>query len=442
MKFIEDFTKIEPYFVKVKKVKTNKQNSDPNYKEETETKSPDTEEVVMRGLEEYLNYLRSEKGLIPIEIEVFGNENDKIRAEFDTPRGNEADSLMGYRIRIFNSDDKYIGQAYLRITPFGNVAYKNFYYTSPDKTEEIISIIDINMDENKNLIETQDFTFQKNRKGESEILRVFQIDGKLLGCSFTRLGDKTREYIASSIYDETDYIKRSKNVVPNPCKALEKELYEYTRAMKEYQAYIEEIKIYKGEDVSIERLVQLAILALEEEKKSYNFLVKRIDINSDFPEGFNYIRFAELAEYLSDKKNNLIDGIRGEYIGNIVKLTDEGSKVCIVTKHEKEGKEYKFYTLIDFPEIDMTRGINIAGFYKEEAKDKVVKRMKEVSKIPTFITVKDESGNETVQYYNNKRVSGECPEYEEFVKDFIAPFSEIKPIKDSDFLDRRVQMEH
>ena len=116
------------------------------------------------------------------------------------------------------------------------------------------------------------------------------------------------------------------------------------------------------------------------------------------------------------------------FIRHLIKFTK------IVTKHQKDGKNYRLYSLIDLTGVRISEG-GILGGYCERDK-KYYERLENADKTPTFVTEIDEDGKETLVLHKGKKVSGECLQYEEFVQGFIAPFSEIKPVKISQFLNR------
>ena len=70
---------------------------------------------------------------------------------------------------------------------------------------------------------------------------------------------------------------------------------------------------------------------------------------------------------------------------------------------------------------------------------KYFQRLREADKTPTFVTQVNQNGSEELVLYNGKAISEECPEYEEFVTKFIAPFSEIEPIQIGKILNRQNQ---
>lgn len=70
------------------------------------------------------------------------------------------------------------------------------------------------------------------------------------------------------------------------------------------------------------------------------------------------------------------------------------------------------------------------------------KKLEKVAqKMPDFVTTLDANGNEKLELYKGKPVSGECIEYKTFVEKFIAPFAEIRPMQIKDILDKQIKKE-
>lgn len=148
-------------------------------------------------------------------------------------------------------------------------------------------------------------------------------------------------------------------------------------------------------------------------------------------------RFYEYqASYLADSSNNRLKDFKGNYIGNILRLTDKGYEACIVTKHQRANKDYRLYTLIDFSGTSITQGTGADEFMDIDRDPNYFERLETADKTPTFVTEIDKDGNEKLVLYKGNSVSEECLEYEDFVENFIVPFSEIKPIKITKILNK------
>lgn len=146
------------------------------------------------------------------------------------------------------------------------------------------------------------------------------------------------------------------------------------------------------------------------------------------------------ARRLSHKENDLLCYYKGEYIGNIMRKTDEGYIGCIVTKTKKEGQDYRVYYLVDF------RGISFEDAFdwidpNDEEGYKIFEKLKANDKNRYFVTRISDDGSE--EYVcDGGETSKICHDYATFVHDFVAPFYEISPDKEislEDILDRKEQ---
>ena len=158
-----------------------------------------------------------------------------------------------------------------------------------------------------------------------------------------------------------------------------------------------------------------------------------------YPTAFVDVHYEYKASYLADNSNNLLQDFKGNYIGNILRLTDQGYEACIVTKYQKANKDYRLYTLIDLTGTSITQGTGI-DYLDTDRDPNYFERLKTADKTPTFVTEIDKDGNEKLVLYRGNAISEECPEYEDFVENFIAPFSEIEPIQISKILNKENKM--
>lgn len=137
------------------------------------------------------------------------------------------------------------------------------------------------------------------------------------------------------------------------------------------------------------------------------------------------------------KDSHTLQQFKGDYIGNILRLTNTGYQACIVTKHQKAKQNYRLYTLVDLPKKNMTQGTN--HYYGNYESHNCHEQLKSADKTPTFVTRLGKDEKEQIVLYKGHALSGECPEYSEFVKNYITPFKEIKPIQIDQFLNRGKQ---
>ena len=93
--------------------------------------------------------------------------------------------------------------------------------------------------------------------------------------------------------------------------------------------------------------------------------------------------------------------------------------------------------MIDLTGTSITQGVSRGdkdiGIGRD---DKYFERLKNADKTPTFVTKKSKDGKEELVLYRGNAVCGDCPEYDEFLEKFISPFSEVKPVKMSQFLNK------
>lgn len=92
--------------------------------------------------------------------------------------------------------------------------------------------------------------------------------------------------------------------------------------------------------------------------------------------------------------------------------------------------------MIDLTGTSIAQGTGLDGIQGIARDSNYFKRLDSADKTPTFVARIDADGKEELVLYDGNAISGECPEYKQFVEDFIAPFSEIKPIKISKILNK------
>ncbi len=453
MSFFDEFNHVVPYFIKVSVGKNKQFKTDLSKKSSTNHKGKmiafykkvkTLEELEKYGLGEYIEYLPAEQVSMPIDIQIISDE--KLTPIFEKSNNYTNKERTEHDIRIFNSDKTQVGYVSLSLTPSGDINKKTSFYESPDETEKIMHTTYNNMRDGK-VIKDDFFEFQKNSEEGTKKVEICQREGKVVGCSVLEKDLETREdvffqsitqfekdektpklkrYVASCVVDETERSKRGGTLIPCECMTLEEDLFEYQEAMDSFQQHVKWFKEKTGIEVSIEKAIEIGDLSFDEQERL----------------GFSPIKFKAqyyswLARYLSNENNDRLKDFKGNYIGNILKLTDNGYEACIVTKHQKSGQDYRLYTLIDLTGTSITKGTGI-----DEDRDlNYFKRLESADKTPTFVTRKDKDGKEELVLYHGNEISGECPEYKQFVEDFITPFSEIKPIQISKILNKENEKE-
>lgn len=453
MSFFDEFNHIVPYFVKVnvgknRQFKTNPSQKCPeNYKGKMVAyykKAETMEELEKYGLGQYAIDLPAQQVSMPIDIQISSDAQLIPRFEKSSKTTNREKTK--HEIRIFNEDNIQVGYVSLSLNPSGDIEDKTSFYESPDGTEEIEHIVYHEIEDGK-LIKDDMFEFQKNSEQGTKKVRVNQRDGKVVGASiveqeletwedvqFQSLTEfskdektkKLKTYVASCVADETERKKRGGSLIPWECMTLEKDLFQYQETLEDFEETAQWIKERTGEEITIERVIENSKLSYQEKEQK----------GIKYPFAFADSCFEYQATYLADSSNNLLQDFKGNYIGNILRLTDKGYEGCIVTKHQKAGKDYRLYTLIDFTGTSITQGTGMDEFMDIDRDSNYLERLRNADKTPTFVTEIDREGNEKLVLYQGNAISEECPEYEEFVGNFINPFSDIKPIQISKVLNK------
>jgi len=453
MSFFDEFNHIVPYFVKVNVGKNKQFKTDANKKGYSNhkgkmvafyKKAKTLEELEKYGLGEYMEYLPAEQVSMPIDIQVTSDE--KLAPVFEESSKYTNKERTRHRIRLFNTNKTQVGYVSLSLTPSGDIDEKTSFYGSPDGTEHIRHTI-YNKMENGILVKDDSFEFQKNSEEGTKKVEISQRNGIVVGCSVLEQELETKEdvmfqsitqfskdektpklkrYVASCVVDEPDRSKRGGTLIPWECMTLEDDLFEYQKSMEKFQKHVKWFKEKTGIEVSIEKAIEIGNLPYDEQERQGFSSVQ-----------FNAWHYSRLATYLADESNNRLRDFKGNYIGNILKLTDKGYEACIVTKHQKDGQDYRLYTLIDLTGTSITQGTGMDEYMDISRDPNYFERLENADKTPTFVTKIDKDGKEELVLYGGNSVSGECPEYDEFVEDFISPFSEIKPIQISKILNKQ-----
>ena len=444
MSFFDEFNHIIPYFLNVNVGKNKRFKTDANKKSYSNykgkmvafyKKAKTLEELEKYGFGEYIEYLPAEQVSMPIDIQVVSDED--LIPIFEKSSKYTNKERTSHDIRIFNRDKVQVGYVSISLTPSGDIDEKTSFYESPDGTEKIMHTIYNKMRDGK-LIKDDTFEFQKNSKEETTKVRISQRNGKVVGCSVLEQEIETKEdvmfqsitqfsknektpklkrYVASCLDDEPDFGKRGGSLIPWECKILEDDLFEYKKNMNKFQKFARRFKEETDTELSVERAIEIGKMPYDELfKQGFSLNIESVILS-----------YANLAKYLNNENNNLLKDFKGDYIGNILKLTDKGYEACIVTKHEKNGYDYRLYTLIDLTGTSITQGTGMEEYMDIDRDPNYFKRLENADKTPTFVTRIERDGNE------------ECPEYTDFIEGFIAPFSEIKPIQISKILNNKIE---
>lgn len=453
MSFFDEFNNIVPYSIIVNVGKNRpfilepNQISPANYKGkmvEFYKKAETLEELEKHGLGKYTTYLPAEQISMPIDIKVSSEE--KLTPYFENTSKYTNKEITRHNIRLFNSAQAQVGYISITLTPSGDVNEKTSFYESPDGAETVMHTLYNELIDGK-FIKDENFEFQKNSEKETKSVKISQRDGKVVGSSIIEKEAETGEdvlyqsttqfsndektpkfkkYVASCVVDEPERTKRGGTLIPCECKTLEADLFQYQATLEDFNETAEELKQKTGEEITIERVLENSKLSYKEKQQN----------GIKYPSSFDDRYYEYKARYLADDNNNLLKDFKGTYIGNILRLTDKGYEACIVTKHQKSDNNYRLYTLIDFSGTSITQGTGMDEYMDIDRDPNYFERLKNADKTPVFVTEIDPNGNEKLVLYKGNAISGECPEYETFVENFISPFSEIKPIQIGKFLNK------
>lgn len=385
MSFFDEFNGIVPYFVKVNVGKNRQFKTDPNKKGYSNhkgklvyNKAKTLEELEKYGLGEYIEYLPAEQVSLPIDIQVTSPENISTKVEETSKFTNR--NITSHNIRIYDANKNQVGYTSIDITPAGDITHKYSSYESHDRRKALTHVINRNYSDGK-LNAGEHFTFEEYDEQGSKAIDIVQRDGKVIGMAVT---EKELEIEEDMKFPE---IRESINYIN-------------FRRIKSYVA---------------------------------SCVTDETDMNK---RGGTYMPW-KCSTLESDLNHlGLLRNFKGQYIGNILKLVDNGYEACIVTKHQKDGQDYRLYTLIDLTGTETTQGTGLDSY--DIGRDKTYfKKLQDADKTPTFVTRIGRNGKEELVLYGGKAISGECPDYEAFVADFITPFSEIQPVQISKFLNKQ-----
>lgn len=387
MSFFDEFNQIVPYFVKVTVGKNKQFKTDVSKKGYANhkgkmiavyRKAKTIEELEKYGLGEYMEYLLAEQVSLPIDVQVTSPESISAKVEGTSKFTNRNNT--SHRMRIYDINKNQVGYTSIDITPAGDITHKYSSYESHDRRNVLTHVISRGF-LNGELSIGEHFTFEKYDEQGSKSIEITQKDGKVIGAIVTERELQIKENIKfPKIRESVNYIN--------------------SRKVKSYVA---------------------------------SCVTDETDMSK---RGGTYMPWG--CSTLEDDLNHLglLREFKGQYIGNILKLVDNGYEACIVTKHQKDGQDYKLYTLIDLTDVDITQGTGLEAYESIGRDHTYFEKLKSADKTPTFVTRMGKDGKEELVLYDGNTVPRECPEYEQFVKGFIAPFSEIRPVQISKFLNK------
>lgn len=366
------------------------------------------DDLIEHGPGKFIEYVPAETVSMQIETQVISDESIKVvpNEENSTRTGKD---YTQHSIQIKNSEGENVGYVILSLNPAGDITRKTCFYKAPKKSKRIQHIIQKRIIDNK-VFTDENIIFIRDLSGVTRKIEAYQNEGKIVGASIEEFNNTKdgkdelpNKYIAQCVFDETDVQKRKRLPIPWNCACLENAILDYQRRLEMFIQHADKVKKETGKEYTIKNAIELAHMdSAERKKQGYKF---------EGNEGF----YKNIAMSLL-KKHTVFSG---EYIGNILKLTDEGYKACIVTKHQKDERNYRLYTLIDFPGVNLVNN-KFDSFYEI---------LSYTQKEPTFVTEIGKDGKEKLVLYKGKEAAEECPEYDEFVREFISPFSGISPIK-------------
>lgn len=387
MSFFDEFNQIVPYFVKVTVGKNKQFKTDVSKKGYANhkgkmiavyRKAKTLEELEKYGLGEYMEYLPAEQVSLPIDVQITSPESISAKVEETsefTNRNNTSHSM-----RIYDINKNQVGYTSIGITPAGDITHKYSSYESHDRRKALTHVISRNFS-NGELRVGEYFTFEWYDEQGSKSIGITQRDGKVIGATVTEKELQIKENIKfPKIRESVNYINSRK------------------------------VKSYVASCVADETDIR---------KRGGTYMPWECSTLEE-----DLILLGLLKEF------------KGQYIGNILKLVDNGYEACIVTKHQKDGQDYRLYTLIDLTDVDITQGTGLDACEGIGRNHPYFEKLKNADKTPTFVTKMGKDGKEELVLYGGNTVPSECPEYEQFVENFIAPFSEIRPVQISKFLNQ------
>ena len=366
------------------------------------------DDLIEHGPGKFIEYVPAETVSMQIETQVISDELITVVPDKENSK-KTGKNYTYHSIRIKNSEDEQVGDVMFNLNPSGDIINKTCFYESPKESKKIIHTIDRSI-EDKKVFTDDRIVFIRDLSDVTRRTEVFQYEGSIVGASIEEFDNTkdskdelTNEYIAQCVFDETDVQKRKRLSNPWDCGCLENAILDYQKRLELFLKQAEKVKKKTGKEYTIKKAIELAHMDdAERKKQGYKF-----ECNESF---YKNIAMSLLVKHT---------GFRGEYIGNILRLTDEGYKACVVTKHQKDGRNFRLYTLIDFPGVNLVNN-KFDAFYEI---------LRYSRKEPTFVTEIAKDGKEKLILYKGEEAAKECPEYDEFVGEFISPFSGMSPIK-------------
>ncbi|MCF0125478.1 MAG: hypothetical protein HUJ68_06960, partial [Clostridia bacterium] len=265
-----------------------------------------------------------------------------------------------YRSKIFHRG-LLVGHHWVKHTPDGNeIEFKKSMYFIPDKNACITHIIRNKM-VGKEIVKYENLELQKDYKNRNKIVKISIRNDTVIGCSVKEkyLNPKSNVRLQSNTQISKD------EVSPNLMNHVESCVFDDI----DYSKYEKE----------------------------------------QFP---SKCRILENDLF----KNQLLGDFKGNYIGNIFKITDNICLACIVTKDENNCK---YYTLVDLTGTSITNEASTNKNGTPNYLDILIK----ADKSPNFKTKIGEDGKETL-------ISEYLPYYcyYDFLEDFISPLPTIEQI--------------
>lgn len=300
-------------------------------------------------------------------------------------------------------------------------------YETPDETESFEYHCTASGDRTEEKFEFQVLNdiidFSQDIYKEFYRKTVSQKNGEVTGAEIASHSKYGKNVVISScVNPKTDNDKRDSIYLPDSCKRLEYGLLRYSRFKKEVDDYLKRLK-GQGKEITLEQLLEIGRMN-ESERKEKGFLGE-------------VIKYADMAVFISDNKNNKLRNFTGTYIGNIVERIAQNGDIqehvaCVVTEQD----DHRLYTIVPLRKDTLNPSINSISDPKNTD---FLNELETFHFIPAFET-KIKDGKETVVSYYGQNVMGECPEFNKFEKVFIKPFESVQPITIEQFVHQREEI--
>lgn len=416
MNLLEEFKDIIPYAVSVSvggsKANMSRNSDNRSYanfkgKMYPNNRKPQTLEELANGVPQYV---MAQDISLPIKVSLVDGEDLTMVVEKTSPYTNKKSTE--HNARIFNKDGKQIGYVSIDLNAAGDITSKTCFYENPEDTHNIHYTLNTGIKDGK-IQKEEHFTFEIKDGNSTKVIKISQTDGKIVGMSSSQQRTKTKEeiqfqsitdftidpsspqgirtYVANNISQEKDYKKRRGLLIPWECRTLEDDLFEYRKKCEVLESY-----------------------------KDRKFIRR------------------DVIDFCEDPSNDLYAGFRGDYIGNIFNLTDNGYIAYVVTTQAKDNNNFNLYTMLNLEGTNINQGTNPCAWDYEEGRDKkYFEAVKSADRTPRFVTQVLQDGSERlVLYEGQKALESDCPEYAEFKSTYLDPFTDIEPISIGKLLDK------